>query len=210
MTSNHAASWAYAEEFVAEPELIEAARRAGEDLGARAVTPAVGATLRMLAAATSARAVVEVGTGTGVSGLWLIDGMPADGVLTTIDSEPDHQLAAKDAFAAAGVPHQRTRVISGRAQDVLARMTDGAYDLAFIDGDKGEYAEYVTAAVRLLRPGGVLVLDNMLWHDRVADPAVRDEVTRGLRDLGKQLRDSPDLVCTLQAVGDGLLVAVKR
>ena len=131
-------------------------------------------------------------------------------MLTTIDSEPDHQLAAKDAFAAAGVPHQRTRVISGRAQDVLARMTDGAYDLAFIDGDKGEYAEYVTAAVRLLRPGGVLVLDNMLWHDRVADPAVRDEVTRGLRDLGKQLRESPDLVCTLQPVGDGLLVAVKR
>ena len=210
MTSNHAASWAYAEEFVTEPELIEAARRAGEGLGARAVAPTVGATLRVLAAATSARAVVEVGTGTGVSGLWLLDGMPADGVLTTIDSEPDHQLAAKDAFAAAGVPHQRTRVITGRAQDVLARMTDGAYDLAFIDGAKGEYADYVAAAVRLLRPGGVLVLDNMLWHDRVADPAVRDEVTRGLRDLGKQLSESPELFCTLQAVGDGLLVAVKR
>ena len=105
MTSNHAASWAYAEDFVTEPEEIETARRNGEHLGATAVTPAVGAALRALAAACQARAVVEVGTGSGVSGLWLLDGMPADGVLTTIDSETDHQQAAKDAFAAAGVPH---------------------------------------------------------------------------------------------------------
>ena len=210
MTSNHAASWAYAEDFVTEPEEIETARRNGEHLGANAVTPAVGAALRAPAAAWQARAVVEVGTGSGVSGLWLLDGMPADGVLTTIDSETDHQQAAKDAFAAAGVPHQRTRVITGRAQDVLARMTDGAYDLAFIDGDKGEYAEYVAAATRLLRSGGVLVLDTMLWHDRVADPAVRDVATRGLRDLGKVLRAADEFVTTLLAVGDGLLVAVKR
>ena len=75
------------------------------------------------------------------------------------------------------------------ALDVLPRMTDGAYDMVLVDADKEAYPAYVEHALRLLRPGGVLVLDNMLWHDRVADPAVRDETTTVLRDLGKALRD---------------------
>ena len=132
----------------------------------------------MLAAAVGARAVVEVGTGAGVSGLWLLEGMPADGILTTIDIEAEHQRAAKEAYAAAGVAHQRTRVITGRALDVLPRMTDGAYDIVLIDADKEGYPGYVEEATRLLRSGGVLVLDNMLWHDKVADPAARDDTTR--------------------------------
>ena len=76
-------------------------------------------------------------------------------------------------------------MITGRALDVLPRLTDGAYDMVVVDGDKGEYAAYVEQALRLLRPGGVLALDNMLWHDKVADPAARDETTTALRDLGK-------------------------
>ena len=93
---------------------------------------------------------------------------------------------------------------------MLPRLTDGAYDMVVIDGDKGEYAAYVEQALRLLRPGGVLALDNMLWHDKVADPAARDETTRALRDLGKMLRDHDGLVPCLLPVGDGLLAAVKR
>jgi predicted O-methyltransferase YrrM len=135
--------------------------------------------------------------------------MPPEGILTTIDIEPEHQRAAKEAFAEAGVAHQRTRVIGGRALDVLARMTDGAYDLVFVDGAKEEYPAYVQQATRLLRSGGVLALDNMLWHDQVADPAARDEVTRTLRDLGKALREDEAYRSTLLPVGDGLLVAVK-
>jgi len=157
-----------------------------------------------------ARSVVEVGTGAGVSGLWLLGGMDPEGVLTSIDPEPEHQKAAKEAFAAAGIPHQRTRVIAGRALDVLPRMTDGAYDMAVIDADKSEYAAYVEEALRLLRVGGVLAIDNMLWHDKVADPAVRDAVTSGLRDLGKSLRDREDLIPLLLACSDGLFVGVKR
>ena len=89
-------------------------------------------------------------------------------------------------------------------------MTDGAYDLVVVDADKGEYPAYVEQALRLLRPGGVLALDNMLWHDKVADPAARDETTTALRDLGKMLRDHDGLVPCLLPVGDGLLAAVKR
>ena len=210
MSANRMSSLAYAEDFVAEDPVAEAARLRGEEFGAAPVAPAVGAVLRMLAAALPARAVVEIGTGAGTSGLWLLAGMPPDGVLTTIDVEAEHQRAAREAYAAAGVPHTRTRVITGRALDVLARTTDGAYDLAFVDAEKSEYPAYVAAATRLLRPGGALVLDNMLWHDKVADPAARDEVTRGLRELGKAIREDEGFHTTLLPVGDGLLVAVKR
>lgn len=210
MTSIKPASWTYAEEFVPESEIHERARRRGEELGATPVSQGVGSMLRMLTAATRAMAVCEVGTGAGSSGLWLLEGMPGGGVLTTIDLEAEHQRAAKEAFAAAGVPHQRTRVIAGRALEVLPRMTDAAYDLVFIDADKSEYPAYVEHGLRLLRTGGVLVLDNMLWHDKVADPALRDEPTVTLRDLGKSLRDREDLQVTMVPVGDGLLVATRR
>ncbi|MFZ1374582.1 MAG: O-methyltransferase, partial [Nostocoides sp.] len=160
--------------------------------------------------AGGARAVMEIGTGGGTSGLWLLSGMPADGVLTTIDVDAEHSRAARAAYAAAGVAHQRTRVISGAALDVLPRMTDGAYDLVFIDADKPSYPAYVEHAVRLLRPGGILALDNMLWHDKVADPAARDKTTATLRELGKSIREDERLMPSLLPVGDGLLAAVKK
>jgi predicted O-methyltransferase YrrM len=210
MSAQRAASWAYAEEFVTESDLVESARRRGEELGCTPVGPGAGAVLRMVAAAVAARAVVEIGTGAGVSGLWLLAGMPSDGILTTIDIEVEHQRAAREAYAAAGVAHQRTRVITGRALEVLGRMTDGAYDIVLIDADKESYPDYVREAERLLRPGGVMLLDNMLWHDKVADPAARDETTRVLRDLGKSIREDERFHTSLLPAGDGLLVAVKR
>ena len=210
MSAQKLATWAYSEEFIAETEVIEAARARGVELGCVPVMPAVGAALRLLAAAVNAKAVVEVGTGAGVSGLWLLSGMPPDGILTTIDVEAEHQRAAKQAYAAAGVAPQRTRAITGRALDVLPRLTDAAYDMVVIDGDKTEYPQYVEQALRLLRSGGVLALDNMLWHDLVADPATRDETTTMLRDLGKALRDNDSLLPALLPVGDGVLAAVKR
>jgi predicted O-methyltransferase YrrM len=210
MTAQKPASWAYAEEFVTENDVTERARRRGEELGAAPVGTGAGAVLRLLAAASKAKSVIEIGTGAGTSGLWLLQGMPADGILTTIDVEPEHQAAARRSFQESGVAPQRTRVISGRALDVLPRMTDGAYDMVVVDGEKTEYPDYVEHAIRLLRSGGVLVLDNMLWHDRVADPAARDEQTTVLRDLGKTLRDDDRLLPALLPVGDGVLAAVKR
>lgn len=210
MTSFKPASWAYAEDFAYEPAHIEAARQQGEHLGATPVSPAAGAALRMLAATTCARTVVEVGTGAGCSGLWLLEGMPSDGVLTTIDVSLEHQRAARAAYQRAGHAPQRTRIISGSALTVLPRLADRAYDLVLVDGEKDEYPAYVEQALRLVRPGGVVVLDNMLWHDRVADPAVRDETTMTLRALAKTLREDDDLMTTLLPVGDGLLVCVRR
>jgi predicted O-methyltransferase YrrM len=173
------------------------------------VAPGVGAALRFLARVIGARSVVEVGTGCGVSGLWLLRGMVDDGVLTSVDVEAEHQHLARQAYVDAGIPTPRTRLITGRALDVLPRLTDRAYDLVFCDADKSEYPDYLQEALRLLRPGGIVAFDNALWHDRVADPAARDPDTTAVREVGRLVRDSPELVPALLPCGDGLLVAVK-
>ena len=156
-----------------------------------------------------ARAVVEIGTGTGVSGLWLLRGMRPDGVLTTVDTQAEHQRLAKEGFTEDGIASQRFRLITGAALEVVPRLTDGHYDLVFCDGDKHEYSDYLTEALRLLRPGGVVAFDNALWHDRVADPAQRDADTVAIRELGNAVRAHESLLPVLLPVGDGLLVARK-
>jgi predicted O-methyltransferase YrrM len=179
-------------------------------VGVVPVGTGAGAALRVLAAAVDARSVVEVGTGTGVSGLWLLGGMRSDGVLTSVDIEAEHQRLAREAFTEAGVAHNRTRLITGAALDVLPRLADGGYDLVFCDGDKKEYTAYLEQALRLLRPGGLVAFDNALWHDRVPDPAQRDPETVAIRELGRAVREDETLVPALLPVGDGLLVAVRR
>jgi len=170
----------------------------------------VGAVLSVLAAAAAAHTVVEIGTGAGVSGTYLLRGMAPNAVLTTIDIEVEHQRAARETFADAGIRLTRTRLIAGRALDVLPRLTDRGYHLVFVDADPENYLAYLDQAMRLLRPGGVLVVDNALWRDRVADPARRDEITTAVREVGRAVRDDARLLTTLLPTGDGLLVAVRR
>jgi predicted O-methyltransferase YrrM len=171
------------------------------------VSPATGAALRMLASLIGAHAVVEIGTGTGVSGVWLLRGMTPDGVLTSVDPEAEHTKLARQTFDEAEFPAQRARLITGRALDVLPRLTDGAYDLVFCDGDKRDYESTLEQAWRLLRPGGLVVFDNALWADKVADPSQRDPVTVAIRELVKQIQADERWLVTLLSVGDGLLVA---
>jgi predicted O-methyltransferase YrrM len=203
-------SLAYAENFIAEDEATAAARARSAELGCIPIGPAGGAALRVLAALANAKSVVEVGTGAGVSGLWLLAGMRADGILTTVDTEPEHQRAAKQAYTEAEIASSRYRLINGAAAEVLPRLTDGGYDLVFVDADKTGYGEYFEQGVRLLRSGGVLAFDNALWHDRVADPGSRDADTVALRELGKIVREDVRVIPALLPVGDGLLVAIKR
>ena len=203
------ASWTYAEEFIGEDEVLTAARARAEEVGVSPIGTGGGAALRFLTSVTEARAVVEIGTGTGISGVWMLRGMRPDGVLTTVDTEAEHQRLAKQAFTEAGFPTQRVRLIPGAALDVLPRLTDGHYDLVFCDGDKTEYNEYLAEALRLLKPGGIVAFDNALWHDRVADPAQRDAETVAIRELGVTVRDHESLLPVLLPVGDGLLVAKK-
>jgi predicted O-methyltransferase YrrM len=203
-------SWTFAEQYIPEDEALLAGRRRAEEVGCVPVGSGAGAVLRFLAAMLDAHAVVEVGTGTGVSGVWTLRGMREDGVLTTVDVEAEHQRLARETFREAGIAANRVRLITGRALEVLPRLTDGVYDLVLIDGDKQEYSELFTEALRLLRPGGVVLFDNALWHDRVADPSQRDPDTVALREIGRLVRESEDVVPVLLPVGDGLLLARKR
>lgn len=202
-------SWMYAEEFAhTADEALEEATGYAQEIGLTPLSPATGATLRMVAGLLRARAVVEVNTGTGVSGLWLLQGMHAEGVLTTIDEEAEHHRYAKRAFATAQIPATRTRTISGRAHEVLPRLTDGGYDLFFIDADPLHAVDYAEHAMRLLRPGGAIVVANTLWRGRVADPARRDEDTVAMRSLSKALSEGHPTA--LIPVGEGLTVAIKN
>jgi predicted O-methyltransferase YrrM len=202
-------SWKFAEDFTSEPEAFRDARVRAEELGVECITPAVGAHLALLVSALGAKAIVEAGTGTGVSGLWLLSGAP-EAVLATIDNEPEIQFAAKKSFAEAGIPANRTRVINGRAIDVMSNMADAAYDLVFLDADRETLESQLHEASRLLRPGGVVAIAHALWRDRVPDPAMRDDATAIYRDVLRFFSNNEAFVSALSPVGDGLLLASKR
>ena len=183
--------------------------------------------LRFLAAAIGARTVVEIGSGCGSSGIWLLRGMRPDAVLTSVDVEPECQRMARKAFAQAGFPANRYRLILGRALDVLPRLSDGAYDLVFCDADSREYPDYLEAALRLLRVGGIVAFDDaivppdlagVLDGDLTAGPAAgwadillpAGPGTAQVRELAGVIRGDERLTPLFLPAGEGMLAAVKR
>ena len=200
----------FAEAYAAEDVVLQTARALADELGLACVSPAAGSVLRLLAAAGSAKAVVEIGTGTGVSGVWLLRGMRADGVLTTIDVDNEHQRIARRIFVEAGFAPSRSRIITGRALDVLPRLADGVYDLVFVDADATEFGACADAALRLLRPGGALIVNGALAGGRISDPAARDVATLTIRETVRTVRESEEWIPAIIPSGAGLLAAVKR
>jgi predicted O-methyltransferase YrrM len=199
----------HAEGSITEDDVTAAARERAVDSGAGAVTPAVGALLSVLARLTGAKAVVEVGTGAGVSGLWLLAGMREDGVLTTIDIEPEYQRLAKQAFVEAGVGPSRTRLIAGRAQEVLTRLADESYDLVFIDAAPTDQPAYVAEAVRLLRPGGAVVVHRAALGGRAGDASASDPEVSAVREAARLIAEDERFTPVLVPLGDGLLAAAR-
>ncbi|MEU5023121.1 MULTISPECIES: O-methyltransferase [Streptomyces] len=210
ITANRQTSWAFADAFVAEDAALRWARDRAREAGTRSVSSGTGAALRLLAAAADAKAVAEIGTGAGVSGIHLLNGMRPDGVLTTVDSEPEMQQFARQAFRAAGFTGNRARFIPGRALDVLPRLADGGYDLVFCDGDRSECLDYLGESLRLLRPGGLVCFEGVFANGRTVDSAVQPAEVLRLRELLRTVRESTVLQSSLLPVGDGLLCAVKR
>lgn len=199
----------HAEQSISEDTIVAAARERAMDIGAGAVTPAVGALLSMLAKLTGGKAVVEVGTGAGISGLWLLAGMRDDGVLTTIDLEPEHQRTAKQAFNEAGVGPGRTRLISGRAQEVLTRLADESYDLVFVDADPIDQPQFVVEGVRLLRPGGAIVVHRAALGGRAGDANANDAEVVAVREAARLIAEDERLTPVLIPLGDGILAAAR-
>ena len=200
----------YAESFIAEDAIKAAARARGLELGAIDVTQGTGAYLRHLAHQLSAQSVVEIGTGSGVGALWLLEGMMASGTLTSIDDEMEHTNIAKMALADADIAQPRFRLITNSVMDVMTKLTDRAYDLVVFRHNPEDLSFAISEAHRILRSGGVFVIDNFFGGSKVQDPAQRDPKTIALREAGKSIKDDTDSwVSTLIPTGDGLLLATK-
>ena len=207
--SEQDSNWKYADQIVNEAEPIARARRHALEMGIEPISPAVGAQSALIAAATNAQNIVEIGTGTGVSGLWLLSASPR-AVLTSIEAETELQSVARQSFTDAGIAPNRVRLITGRALDVLPRMNENSYDIVFIDGDPAQVIENVEHGLRLVRPGGTVLVPRALWRGRVSDPAQRDEVTTSFRTLVQEIAASDAVVAALSPVGDGLLQLTTR
>ncbi|BDZ49832.1 O-methyltransferase [Frondihabitans sucicola] len=202
-------SWKFAEELVTESDAIGLARQHSLEAGVETISPGVGAQIAVTAALLGASNIIEIGTGLGVSGLSLLAGAPT-ATLTSIDVEVDHQQAARESFALAGIPANRVRLIAGRASDVLPRMNENSYDIVLVDADPEGVIEYVEHGLRLARTGGVVLVVHALWNGRVANPAAREAITTGYRSLLTEVSTSPAVISSLSTAGDGLLQLVKR
>jgi predicted O-methyltransferase YrrM len=196
-----------AERFTPEDEVLVAARERATEYGIVPIGAGACAALTFLASATRARHVVEIGSGAGLGTVSLLRGMPREGLLTSIDCEVSHLRLARRACMEAGFPAGRVRMITGRALDVLPRLSDGGYDLVVVDALTVEYPRYLEEAVRLLRPGGVVALDNVLWTGRVSDTARREAISSALRETVRAVRADERLAPLLLPMSDGLLCA---
>lgn len=199
----------YLDEHFVESDVVRQARERGQQAGAAPVPPATGAALRFLATSLRARAVVEVGTGTGVSGLYLLAGLAEGGVLTTIDVEPEHHRVARWAFTTAGYPAGRARLIMGRGLDVLPRLTDGGYDLVFVDAMRVEYPRYYEAGARLLRPGGVIAFAGVAPAAPAGGAGRGDPKAAASRELAELVGNDERFAPAFLPLAGGLLVAAR-
>lgn len=200
----------YAEGFIQEDDVKKSARARGEEIGAVDTTSGTGAYLKHLAHILSAQSVVEIGTGAGVGALWVLEGMLSSGTLTSIDDEMEHSNAAKIALQEADIAAARYRLITNPVMDVMTKLADRAYDMVIFRHNPEDLPFAITEAHRVLRSGGVFVIDNFFGGEKVSDPAQRDPKTVALREAGKTMKKETDLwVSSLIPVGDGLLLATK-
>jgi predicted O-methyltransferase YrrM len=195
--------WNYSQSFITEDSSLIKARDKSKELGLSAIGQGVGSLLKFLASTIDASNVVEIGTGTGVSGLWLFRGMNSAGVLTSIDSDQERQRAAKEIFSEAGIASNKIRLIAGRAIEVVAKLTDNAYDLMFISGDKLEYETLLDQSLRLLRPGGILVFNNILDDSNSAD-------NEAVNAVSEKIKDDSRLVSVMLPSGSGIIASSYR
>jgi predicted O-methyltransferase YrrM len=177
------------------------------------IAPEQGQFMQMLVRLSGARRAIEVGVFTGYSSLAVMLAMPEDGRLLALDVSEEYTAVARRHWQAAGVAGRIELVIAPAAQTLdarLARGEAGQYDFAFIDADKTSYLAYYERLLKLLRPGGLIVVDNTLWSGRVADPEERDADTRALREFNDALHRDPRVDLSLLPVGDGLTLARRR
>jgi predicted O-methyltransferase YrrM len=172
-----------------------------------------GALLALLVRLTGARRAVEIGTFTGYSALAVASALPPDGLLVCCDVSDEWTSIARKHWREAGVADRIDLRLAPALQTLDALLREhgeGSFDFAFIDADKTNYDAYYETCLRLIRPGGLIALDNMLWSGRVAEASVNDATTSALRALNAKIRDDARVDASLLSVGDGVMLARKR
>jgi caffeoyl-CoA O-methyltransferase len=190
-------------------ELIDATAKLGP-ISVMQVAPEQGAFLTLFARAIGARFAVEVGTFTGYSSLCLARGLPEDGKLLCCDVSSEWTDVGRPYWEKAGVAHKIELRIAPALDTLRALPDEPSIDLAFIDADKPAYPVYYEEILGRMRPGGVILADNVLWMGRVADPAADDENTLAIRAFNDQVAADDRVDCVMLPVADGLTLLRKR
>lgn len=168
----------------------------------------VGRLLSLFSHLMRPRRVLEIGTYTGYSCLCLAEGLPADGLIDTIDNNPEREFILRPALRRAGVEAQ-VKVHYGDAKEILPALP-GPYELVFMDADKHHYPQYLELVLPKLSRGGLLIADNVLWDGKVLDPAAEDKATQGIRTFNEAVRHHEQLVPLMLGLRDGLLLCRKK
>ena len=194
-------------------DVLTAIARAGERDDLPLVDPEVGALLRVLVLATRATRVLEIGTAIGYSGVWMAGALPKEGMFITMEVDESRAKIARANFARAGLA-DRVSVIVGDAQRMLHKVA-GPLDLIFQDGDKKQYGPMLDTLVGLLRPGGVLVTDNVLWNGEIvpgfpARPHRDPSDGIAIAAYNEAINNHPSLVTSIVPLRDGVAISVKR
>ncbi len=197
-----------------EPEPLRRLRLDTEDhpQASMQISPEQGQFLHLMARLVGARNTIEVGVFMGYSSTWVALALPAGGKVIACDVNEEYTARARRTWRETGVEDKidlRLRPALETLDDLLANGKAGAFDLAFIDADKSNYWNYYERALRLVRSGGLIVVDNVLWRGAVVDAADRSRDTEAIRDFNRKVHDDPRVVPSLATMGDGLMLACK-
>jgi predicted O-methyltransferase YrrM len=198
-----------------EPEILQRLRDETRRMpqGGMQISPEQGQFMALLVKLAGARRCLEIGTFTGYSALAVALALPEDGRILCCDVSETYTAVAKRYWAEAGVAGKielRLGPALATVDTLLGQGGAGTYDFVFIDADKENYDGYYEAALRLLRPRGLIAIDNVLWSGRVVDPKAKDAETAALRALNLKLHDDDRIDLSMLPIGDGVTLALKR
>ncbi|MFK8183701.1 MAG: class I SAM-dependent methyltransferase [Phormidesmis sp.] len=177
------------------------------------ISPEQGQFMALLMQLIGAKTTLEIGVFTGYSALAVAMALPDDGRVVACDVSDEFTSIGRPYWARANVAHKIDLRIAPALEtldSLLAEGAQGTFDFAFIDADKSNYDNYYERSLQLIRPGGLIAIDNTLWYGRVADPEVKDNRTKRIRTLNEKVRDDERVTMSLVPIGDGLLLAAKQ
>ena len=198
-----------------EPDILAALREetAQHPMGKMQIAPEQGQFLELLVQLMGAKKTIEIGVFTGYSSLCVALALPPNGQIIACDVSEEYTAIARRYWEAAGVANKISLQLGSAINTLdklIAEGQAGTFDFAFIDADKENYEAYFERSLQLVRNGGLIVIDNVLWSGRVADPQVQDESTTAIRTFNDKLRNDPRVTLSVVPIGDGLTLALKR